>query len=61
MRMILKQVIDEILIIIIFLVLIFSTVSKVTTTVKSDGKGYYDYLPSLFIYNDLVRKDISAS
>ncbi|MEZ4721521.1 MAG: hypothetical protein R2813_06540 [Flavobacteriales bacterium] len=28
-------------------------------TIKSDGFGYYDYLVSIFIENDLVRKDFT--
>lgn len=26
-------------------------------TIKGDGVGYYDYLPSIFIHKDLIRKD----
>lgn len=28
------------------------------TNIASDGTGYYDYLPSIFIHHDFVRKDI---
>jgi hypothetical protein len=54
---ILKSVINEILIIFIFIFLINNFIGNVDKTIKADGMGYYDYLPSLFIHHDLIRKD----
>lgn len=54
---ILKPIINEIIIIIIFFIVIYAYIGPVKTTIKSDAAGYYDYLPSLFIHHDLVRKD----
>jgi hypothetical protein len=46
--------------IIILIVLIFSINNFIVrdfNTIKSDGMGYYDYLPSTFIHGDINRKD----
>jgi len=56
--LILKSIINEILIIFLFIFLINNFLGNVDKTIKADGVGYYDYLPSLFIYHDLIRKDI---
>lgn len=57
-KLILKSIINEILIIFIFIFLINNYIGNVDKTIKADGVGYYDYLPSLFIHHDLIRKDI---
>jgi hypothetical protein len=59
--LILKSIINEILIIFIFIFLIYIYIGPVDKTIKSDAAGYYDYLPSLFIHHDLIRKDIPFS
>lgn len=46
--------------IIILIVLIFSInnyIGRDYDNIKSDGIGYYDYLPSIFIHGDINRKD----
>lgn len=48
--------------IVVIIVLIFSINNYIVrdyTNIKSDGIGYYDYLPSIFIHGDLNRKDHS--
>ena len=56
----LKSVIIEVLIIFIYVLLINNYIGNVEKTIKADGLCYYDYLPSLFIHHDLIRKDISV-
>lgn len=47
----------EVLIVFSLVFVINNYIGNVAVTIKSDGIGYYDYLPSLFIHHDLVRKD----
>lgn len=49
----------EMLIVFSFLFLINNYLGNNDVTIKSDGIGYYDYLPSLFIRGDFYRKDVS--
>lgn len=30
-------------------------------SINADGVGYFDYLPSVFVYHDLIRKDVKNS
>jgi len=53
-----QAVIVEVLIIFCLIFLINNYFKNVDTTIKSDGVGYYDYLPSIFIHHDFIRKDI---
>lgn len=53
----LKSILGEIIIIMIFIFVINNYIGNVKKTINADGIGYYDYLPSIFIYHDLVRKD----
>ncbi|HRI01500.1 MAG TPA: hypothetical protein PK006_10650 [Saprospiraceae bacterium] len=46
---------NEILIILGLILLVNVFFGKIDITIKSDGAGYYDYLPSLFIHHDLIR------
>jgi len=55
-----KSIITEVVIILIYILLINLKVAKVDVVIKGDGVGYYDYLPSLFIHHDLIRKDVPA-
>jgi hypothetical protein len=43
----------------IYIFLINNYIGKVEKRISSDGEGYYDYLPSIFIHADIVRKDSS--
>lgn len=43
----------------LFLLVLNNYVGNSKTPISGDGYGYYDYLPSIFIHNDLYRKDIS--
>ncbi|MCX6244915.1 MAG: hypothetical protein NTU98_09440 [Bacteroidetes bacterium] len=54
----LKSIIPEVLIIGIFIFLINNYIGNEKATIKSDSIGYYDYLPSIFIHHDFVRKDV---
>lgn len=53
-----KLIIIEVVIILIYILLINMKVAKVDVVIKGDGVGYYDYLPSLFIHHDMIRKDV---
>lgn len=53
----LKSLGAEILIIVSFVIVISLSFGKVQNHINSDGLGYYDYLPSIFIYHDLIRKN----
>lgn len=46
---------NEMLIIFLFIFIINNFLSNEDVRINADGKGYYDYLPSIFIYNDFVR------
>lgn len=46
---------------IICLILINNLINKAEETITSDGIGYYDYLPSLFIHKDFDRKNYPIS
>ena len=49
---------NELLIVFLYVFLVYNYIGNTDETIKADGKGYYDYLPSIFIHHDLVRKDI---
>jgi len=51
-----KYILPELVIILVFILLIQTKVAKVDVDIKADAIGYYDYLPSLFIHHDLVRR-----
>jgi len=55
---ILKSIYREALILFLFVFLVHHYFGYVDKVIKSDGTGYYEYLPSLFIHHDLVRKDV---
>lgn len=55
--LILQQFIFELLLIILMVFVVVNHISPVKENVRADGVGYYDYLPSIFIHSDLVRKD----
>ncbi|MCF8298171.1 MAG: hypothetical protein K9J13_11540, partial [Saprospiraceae bacterium] len=57
----LKSIIVEASIIFIFLFLLNNFIGYTDKTIKADAIGYYDYLPSIFIYHDFIRKDIPIS
>ncbi len=50
-----QSVFNELLIIFLLIFIINNYFGNMDETIKSDGSGYYDYLPSLFIYHDLNR------
>ena len=51
----------ELIIILSFLVLSNNYLGRIDVTIKADGVGYYDYLPSVFIRGDFNRKDFAVS
>ena len=53
-----KSIWNELLIIFILVIVINNFIGNVDTTIKADGMGYYDYLPSIFIHHDLNRHNI---
>ncbi len=46
-------ILQELLILFLFLLLLNNFIGHPSQVIVADGKGYYDYLPALFIYNDL--------
>lgn len=56
-----KSYLVEIAIIFLLLFAINNFFGNEKVIIKSDGAGYYDYLPSLFIYGDFPSKDIDQS
>lgn len=46
----------EVLVVILVLLVINNYLGNQEVVIKADGKGYYDYLPATFIYNDLNFK-----
>ena len=52
---------NETVILILYVVLVIFYIGNVDEKFIGDGKGYYDYLPSIFIHHDLVRKDLPLS
>ncbi len=53
----LKYLLPEIIILLLFIIFIRSDQMKTTVVIKADAIGYYDYLPSIFIHHDFLRKD----
>lgn len=53
----LKNLGTEILIILGFIFKAIFFLGEVNKSLQSDGLGYYDYLPSIFFYQDFVRKN----
>ncbi len=56
-RHVIKYILPELIIILTFVLLIQTNFAKVDVVIKADAVGYYDYLPSLFIHHDLIRKN----
>ena len=56
----LKNFIPEVLIIFSLIFLINNFIGNADKTINADGVGYYDYLPSIFIHHDFLRKNNSV-
>jgi hypothetical protein len=56
-----KQVLIEIFIIVSSIFVVNNYIGNVDKTLNADGVGYYDYLPSIFIHHDLIRKDYTIN
>ncbi len=54
---IIRNIAVEILIVFLYILLINNYLGNVDKTIKADGEGYYEYLPSLFIHHDIFRKN----
>jgi len=52
-----KYFCGEILILFAFVVVITFVIKTPSEPIRADGIGYFDYLPSLFEHNDLIRKN----
>ncbi len=50
----------ETIIIFLYILLLNNYLGNPDKTIYADGRGYYEYLPSLFIYHDLHRKNSEA-
>jgi len=57
---IIKGIIVELIIVFLFIFLINNYLGNVEKTMKADGVGYYDYLPSTFIHHDILRKNFTV-
>jgi hypothetical protein len=57
----LGKIFNEALIVFLYVLLVIIYIGNVDKKFIGDGKGYYDYLPSIFIHHDLVRKDLPLS
>lgn len=55
----LKYFINEIVIIFCLIFLINNYIGKADKLIRADEVGYYEYLPSIFIHHDFVRKNDS--
>jgi hypothetical protein len=44
---------QEVLIVVLYIFLLYNYIGKKDLVIIADGKGYYDYLPAMFIYKDL--------
>jgi len=51
----LKSISNELLIIFLLVFVINNYLGNMDETIKADGTGYYDYLPSVFIHHDIIR------
>jgi len=56
-----RLIFNETLIIFLYVFLVNNFIGNVDEKFVGDGRGYYDYLPSIFIHHDLVRKDLPLS
>jgi len=61
LKRILAYIFGETLIVFLYVFLVFSYIGNVDEKFIGDGKGYYEYLPSIFIHHDLVRKELPLS
>jgi hypothetical protein len=57
----LKSILPEFIIILAVYITVIIYLLPVDITIKGDGQGYYDYLPSIFIYKDFPNKGIDNS
>jgi hypothetical protein len=55
-----RSVYSELLILFAFVVVITFVIKMPSEPIRADGAGYFDYLPSLFEHNDLVRKNYTC-
>lgn len=55
------NIFNETILVLLYVFLVSVYIGNVDEKFKGDGKGYYDYLPSIFIQHDLVRKDLPLS
>lgn len=55
-----RNIAIEILIIFLYILLINNYLGNADKTINADGEGYYEYLPSLFIHHDILRKNSTA-
>lgn len=44
---------QEVLIVVLYIILLNNYIGRKDLVIIADGKGYYDYLPAMFIYKDL--------
>lgn len=61
MKKLYKSILPEFIIILAVYITVSTYLLPVDITIKGDGQGYYDYLPSIFIYKDFPDKGIHNS
>lgn len=54
-----QSIINELLILFLLVFLINNYIGSADQTIKADGIGYYDYLPSVFIHHDINRANLN--
>jgi len=56
-----KSIANEFILIFLLIFILNTIIGKQDIKINGDGKGYYDYLPSLFIHHDFTRNDLLVS
>jgi len=56
-----KSIANELIVIGVLLLTVQLCIGETNEIIKSDGVGYYEYLPSLFIHHDLYRQSTPIS
>ncbi len=61
MKKLFASIVPEFIVILVLLITVRLFFNSQDITIKGDGQGYYDYLPSIFIYNDFPSKGLNDS
>ena len=61
MKKLFASIVPEFIVILVLLITVRLFFNPQDITIKGDGQGYYDYLSSIFIYNDFPIKGVNDS